>query len=260
MNTVPPDTAASAAAGSPPALAPQPGLSRYGGLAALLRARITQGDWVPGGAIPAESVLAREHGVALGTMRQAIAVLVAEGLLERVQGRGTFVRAGLSGASMLRFFRFRSQGQALSEAPRSEILHSTVAPASDAQAEALGLPAGAELMRLRRLRSIAGTPCLLETLWLPLPLFQPLRELPTAEWGDLLYPRYLQTVGVPVTRAQDDLSFGLLSAADARDLQLPSGHPCVQVSRRAFDIKGRCIELRQTLGDAFSFHYSAQLR
>jgi DNA-binding transcriptional MocR family regulator len=48
----------------------------------------------------------KEHGVALGTLRQALALLVAEGLLERQHGRGTFVRAGLGGASMLRFFRF----------------------------------------------------------------------------------------------------------------------------------------------------------
>jgi GntR family transcriptional regulator len=76
---------------------PAPGQSRYGWLAASLRARITQGEWVPGTALPAEAALAREHGVALGTLRQALALLVAEGLLERQHGRGTFVRAGLGG-------------------------------------------------------------------------------------------------------------------------------------------------------------------
>ena len=86
------------------------GQSRYGWLAASLRARITQGEWPPGAALPAEAALAREHGVALGTIRQAIALLVADDLLERRHGRGTFVRAGLGGASMLRFFRFR-QGE-----------------------------------------------------------------------------------------------------------------------------------------------------
>ena len=89
---------------------PAPGQSRYGWLAASLRARITRGEWVPGTALPAEAALAREHGVALGTLRQALALLVAEGLLERQHGRGTFVRAGLGGASMLRFFRFRHGG------------------------------------------------------------------------------------------------------------------------------------------------------
>ena len=58
---------------------PAPGQSRYGWLAASLRARITRGEWVPGTALPAEAALAREHGVALGTLRQALALLVAEG-------------------------------------------------------------------------------------------------------------------------------------------------------------------------------------
>ena len=88
------DSAFSSAAGLG-ADQPAPGQSRYGWLAASLRARITRGEWVPGTALPAEAALAREHGVALGTLRQALALLVAEGLLERQHGRGTFVRAGL---------------------------------------------------------------------------------------------------------------------------------------------------------------------
>ena len=60
------------------------GLSRYGSLASTLRGHILSGEWAPGSAIPAETQLAKSCGVALGTMRQAIAVLVSEGLLERV--------------------------------------------------------------------------------------------------------------------------------------------------------------------------------
>src|SRR5437868_14002795 len=91
---------------------PAAGISRYGRIATQLRRKIVSGEWPPGTAIPAESGLAHEFGIALGTIRQAIGVLVQEGLLERVQGKGTFVRTGLSGASMMRFFRFRPDGAA----------------------------------------------------------------------------------------------------------------------------------------------------
>src|SRR5215212_9098381 len=88
-------------------LAPrEPGQSRYGALAAALRARVVAGEWPPGSAMPAEQTLASEHGVALGTMRRALELLAQQGLVERLHGRGTFVRAGLSGATMMRFFRF----------------------------------------------------------------------------------------------------------------------------------------------------------
>ena len=166
---------------------PAPGQSRYGWLAASLRARITRGEWVPGTALPAEAALAREHGVALGTLRQALALLVAEGLLERQHGRGTFVRAGLGGASMLRFFRFRHGGD-LTATPTSIILSRQVVAAGPETAEGLGLPVGASVLALQRLRSIADEPCLLEQLWLPLPAFDALKDSDPVTWGDLLYP------------------------------------------------------------------------
>ena len=237
-----------------------PGMSRYGWLAATLRSRITCGEWAPGSALPAESALAREHAVALGTIRQAIGVLVEEGLLDRVRGSGTFVRNGLNGASMLRFFRFRGPGGNLSEVPHSDIVERRVEPASATQAQMLGAEEGLPVLSLRRVRSLAGAPCLVERIWLALPLFDPLVDLPLPDWGDLLYPLYQQHAGVAVIRAQDDLSFDLLDARDAGALRLPDRHPCVLVTRRAFDLRGRCVEMRHTRGDAFSFHYSAQLR
>lgn len=84
----------------------EPGLSRYASLAQALRARVVAGEWPPGSALPAESQLASEHGVALGTMRRALELLVEQGFIERLHGKGTFVRQGLTGATMLRFFRF----------------------------------------------------------------------------------------------------------------------------------------------------------
>ena len=234
---------------------PPEGQSRYGWLATTLRARITQGEWAPGTALPAEAALAREQGVALGTMRQAIALLVSEDLLERQHGRGTFVRAGLGGASMLRFFRFR-QGGDLAETPASRILKRRVTLASRDMADALGLPAGASVLELLRLRSLGGQPCLLERIWLALPACEALVQSDPAAWDDLLYPMIQRVCGITIHKAEDALSFGLLNATQARHLKLQAGHPCVQVDRRAFDMTGRCIELRTTLGDAHAFHYT----
>ena len=238
---------------------PAPGQSRYGWLAAGLRARITQGEWVPGTALPAEAALAKEHGVALGTLRQALALLVAEGLLERQHGRGTFVRAGLGGASMLRFFRFR-QSDERAATPTSAILKRHVELAASDVTDAFSLPAGASVLQLQRLRSISGQPCLLEQLTLPLPLFDALAQSDTAAWDDLLYPMYQRVCSVSIYRAEDTLSFSLLTVEQAVLLQLDAGHPCAQVQRRAFDMHGHCVELRTTLGDAFAFQYTAQIR
>jgi GntR family transcriptional regulator len=234
------------------------GQSRYGWLAALLRARIQQGEWVPGSALPAESALAKQQGVALGTVRQSIAVLVKEGLLERRHGHGTFVCAGLGGASMLRFFRFR-QGDDFKAIPQSTILKRQITPAKADTADALGISAGVSALKLLRLRSLGGQPCLLEQLWLPLPTFETLATSDTATWGDVLYPLYQRVCGITVYRAEDTLRFTTLSASQARYLNLAPAHPCVQVDRRAFDLTGRCIEHRRTWGDAHAFNYTLHI-
>ena len=237
----------------------EPGQSRYGWLAAALRSRIVQGEWAPGDAIPPEALLAKSYNVALGTLRQALALLVSAGLLERHHGRGTFVKAGLDGATMLRFFRFRQSGE-LQAAPSSRILSRKRRLADLDEADTLGLPAGTSVLVLERLRSIEEQPCLIETLVLQLPLFDALTESDTTAWDDLLYPMYQRVCGVVIHHAEDHLSFGQLTQQQAKRLGLERGHPCVRVQRRAFDLANRCVELRTTLGDAFAFEYTAQVR
>ena len=57
-----------------------------------MRARIRDGVWQPGMKIPREIELSRELGISRTTLRTAMAALMAEGLLFRVTGRGTFVQ------------------------------------------------------------------------------------------------------------------------------------------------------------------------
>lgn len=238
---------------------PSPGQSRYGWLAGALRSRILQGEWAPGQAIPPESALSQSYGVALGTMRQALSLLVSDGLLERKHGKGTFVKSGLGGATMMRFFRFRHSGE-LQTAPRSRILGCKQRLASEDEADALGLPLGSTVLAVERLRTVQDKPCLLEYLVLPLPVFDALAHSDTRQWDDLLYPMYQRVCGVVIHHAQDQLTFGQLTATQARHLKLDKGHPCARVQRRAYDLADRCVELRTTLGDAFSFEYTAHVR
>jgi DNA-binding GntR family transcriptional regulator len=67
--------------------APEPS---YKQLADLLRARITSGEIGPRELLPSITYLTGETGLAVGTVRRAIAVLVEEGLAYTVPGRGTF--------------------------------------------------------------------------------------------------------------------------------------------------------------------------
>ncbi|HSW08113.1 GntR family transcriptional regulator [Aquabacterium sp.] len=235
---------------------PPLGQSRYGALAAALKARIVAGEWPPGSALPPEQGLAAQHGVALGTLRQALALLAEQGLVERLHGKGTFVRSGLAGAPMLRFFRF---GDGAGEVPASRIVSRQALAAPAAVARQLGIGPGEAALRLRRLRSLDAVPRLVEEIWLPLPRCAALLDSDTAGWGDLLYPHLATACGLHVHRAVDEISFGQLGAADAKALRLATGHPCALVRRQAFDLAGRCVEYRCTRGDAHAFQYTVAI-
>ena len=67
-------------------------LPAYFQLAQSLRQRIADETYPPGSRLPSESALAKSFGVSAMTARQAVTVLAEDGLVERVQGSGTFVR------------------------------------------------------------------------------------------------------------------------------------------------------------------------
>lgn len=63
-------------------------------IADLLRELIREGALKPGAMVPSELTLVEQHGVARGTVRSALALLVDEGLIEVVPGQGRRVAGG----------------------------------------------------------------------------------------------------------------------------------------------------------------------
>lgn len=68
-------------------------MAKYEKIADDLRARIGAGEWLPGGKLPSETPeLTGQYKTSLPTIRQALAVLATEGVVDKVHGRGNFVR------------------------------------------------------------------------------------------------------------------------------------------------------------------------
>ena len=233
-------------------------LPRYQRLRDEIAAEIAAHVWKPGEAIPSETDLAASHGVALGTVRRAIDVLAADGLVERVQGRGTFVRRPSFDRSLMRFLRL--QGGAPGTVPQSRILIRREEQAEDEVAAALGLERGAPVIYFLRQRLVDGEVRLVEEIWLSGALFAPLLVLDVADFGDLLYPLYEDVCGLSVASADETLTVGTIPPALAPSLKLDPGQPVVVIERLARGYDGRPLEWRRSRAPAGTFRYSAHIR
>lgn len=222
-----------------------------------LSRRISSGEWSPDTPLPPERQLADEYGISIGTMRRVLTELTTEGRLVREQGRGTFVRRLDFTSSFTRFFRLGAHSDAI---PESTIVERSVELAQPAVASALALEDDAEVLRLERHRCYDGTPKLLETIYLPLPQFQALTDLPVEEFGLLLYPLYETTCDETVTSAAEVLHIEQASATDAQHLSINETDTIVAIERTARNLHGAPIEYRISRGNARGFTYRLDIK
>lgn len=231
-------------------------LPAYVRLRDTLTGQIAEGVWTPDHPIPSEARLADEYGVSVGTVRKAVDGLVGEGLLERRQGSGTFVRAPSFNATLFRFFPMMGNDGAAPPIPSSQLILRSVSPAPTEAEQALG---GGALIKIVRLRSLSDQPVLFEEIYIPVSRFSGFEELPETALGPLLYPVYAEHFGVFIKRATDDVSFDVASQNVARRLRIEEGDPLAVIRRTAFDIEGKPVEWRIASGSAKGFRYRSEI-
>ncbi|OAJ55233.1 GntR family transcriptional regulator [Paraburkholderia ginsengiterrae] len=234
-------------------------LPRYQRLRDEMIALIAARHWRPGEAIPTEQALALSYDVAVGTVRKAVDLLVAEGLLERFQGRGTFVRRASFDSSLFRFFRFQTR-QGERRIPESRILRREVVDAPSAVAATLQISSSARVIQMSRLRLIDGVPMLAEEIWLPYVRFAAFAQMDLNEVGDLLYPVYEAQCNQVVASATETLTVEAIGPLHARLLHIEPGTPAVVIERLAYGYDRQPLEWRRSRGPASEFIYQAEIR
>jgi GntR family transcriptional regulator len=233
-----------------------PRLPLHAKLREELTGRVRSGEWTPAEPIPPESALASFYGVSVGTVRRVLGELVDQGLLERRQGDGTYVRRARFDRALHRFFRHGTAGDTL---PDSRILLREVRTAEATVADSLRLTSGAEVLYLKRVRSRAGDPLLVEDIWLPLPRFEAIARAGLDELGNLLYPAYEELAGQIVGGASEELTVERCDAPTAELLGCEAAEPVVVIERIAHAHDDTPLERRVTRGRANTFRYRVEL-
>ena len=217
-------------------------------LARGLRDAIERGVVRPQEALPAERDLATDFAVSRITVRKALDALVADGLLIRRQGAGTFV-AGRVEKQFAKLSSFSEDMAARGRTARSEwVLRGDGAVTPD-ESLMLGLSPGAPVYRFRRIRFADDLPMAIEHSAIPGFALEAVDAV-----VDSLYAA-LEAAGNRPVRALQRLRAVLFTVEQAQLLGVEKGAPGLFIERRGFLDDGRAIEATQSWyrGDAYDF-------
>jgi GntR family transcriptional regulator len=221
----------------------------------VLVKRIADGVWHAGEALPSEQEIAVDLGVSQGTVRKALDEMTGDNLVVRRQGRGTYVAKHDDARILFQFFKLvPDTGERTF--PESRMLDARKVADREA-GDALDLKPRDKVVRLERVRSIGGEPCILERIHLPAPLFPDIEARPLP---NNLYELYASEYGVAIGRASEKLKAVAASAAEARALGVGAGSPLLRIDRIAFALDGRKVEWRVSLCHTDRVHYWSDLR
>jgi GntR family transcriptional regulator len=198
---------------------------------ARLRALVAEGH--PGDRLPSERELAEQLGAARMTVRHAMDALVAEGLLERRHGSGTY----LLPRPVVRFLGLTSFSQDMRERglePGSRLLGFAEVPADEETALRLRVDPGTPVLRFTRLRTGDGRPMAVETTEIARAVVP---GLGPEDLGGSLYELLARRYGIVPASASVTIEAEAPDAATAALLDLPAGGATLRM--RMVDADGR---------------------
>ena len=189
--------------------------------------------------MPNEFQLADEFGVSQGTVRKALDALAAEHLVERHQGRGTFVARHTSDTVHFRFFQLYGAGGRIQ--PKAAICRSRGCAERMEQA-ALALAGRARDPHLAHPHARGRADHRRVHFAVRSALFSELLSRETVP--NTLYDLYQTDFGITVARVEENLRAVAASDATARRLSCAVGTPVLAIERVAFDYGGQPVEWR----------------
>jgi GntR family transcriptional regulator len=234
-------------------------LPLYVQLEQALLAHIRTAGLGPGDRFLTEVEIAKSYEVSRATIRQALARMVADGHLERIQGLGSFVaKPRPTHQPLLTSFTENMGSQGYT--PCRKVLRSdTVSTPEDLQA---ALSWGALSQHVLRLFFADQTPVGISETWLPvdalagrLDLFDPA----ALETGSLYSLLQGPAIGLQLHRGTETVRAGTVSAAQAELLSCDPGAPALVVRRVSYTPSDRPVESTVMTFAADRYEYRVDL-
>ncbi|TNC23457.1 GntR family transcriptional regulator [Amycolatopsis alkalitolerans] len=218
----------------------------------MLRGAV-QGGHYPDGQLPSEAELMASHQASRATVREALALLRAEGLIERTQGIGTHVVANPVKTSLPEAHGIikPARDSMFNQRMRPRELDRSVVPAPTTVAERLGVAPGTPCLRLEYVALHNEEPVAVATNYVLFPEAGKLRDTPfVSDWY-----RLLDDAGVPLSDSEFVFDCELADAPLASVLGVREGSPLISMEQIIYDLAGRPFDLAfiHTCGERFRF-------
>jgi GntR family transcriptional regulator len=219
---------------------------------------LTRGDWKPGAAIPAERRLSERFRISVGTVRKAIDELVAENILIRQQGRGTFVASHNREREVFYFLHVVPQ-HGPKQYPEVQLQAFARGKADRMTAEALAIEPGDAVIRIRNVLRLDGVPVIVDDIALPALRFAGLTERQFSERRSTIYHLYQEAFGISVVKTRERVRATPADDASAALLDVTRATPLLQIRRIALTYRDAPVEHRVSLVNTERHEYWAEI-
>lgn len=210
----------------------------YTQIADDLRAQIAAGTLRPGDDVPTEADLAARWQTSRGPIRNALAALKREGLIETGRGRPARVVARKASQAVDMSVPFTRWARDLGVTPGAQTQELSLRRAGD-RADMLGVAADDIIVCVVRLRLLDGRPTMLERLFYTEEVGRRLLDVDTDE---ISITEYLGSAGHPIVGLEHQIDAVAADEQDAALLRVPQGTPILRLSRISRDADGRIFE------------------
>jgi GntR family transcriptional regulator len=235
----------------------------YRRLAAELRDQLARGEFAHGRQLPTEAQLSEAHQVSRQTVRRALQDLVAEGLVYRVRGRGTFATAVSPGSRHVRSFGSVEDLLAYSVETTLETIEPLSRRIDVEAASRLRLPTDEVMTALLR-RHHDGAPFCAVRLYLPVPLGTAVVALGMlAEAGQVTSQTVISVIdrvsAMPITGAHQSITASTLEPRIAELIDGQAGEPALRIDRLDYNANGEPVELSISYFNPARYSYRVEL-
>ena len=227
-------------------------------VARALLSAVQSGELKHGDALASETDLAKSLGVSVGTLRKAVDDLVAQQILVRHQGRGTYVATHSRDRFLEQFFQVEAQS-GLKEFPAIDTVDFMAGKANARELAMLDLAPGDPVFRIGNLLSLQDRQVVSDQICLPAGLFRGLTEKRVKERSSTLYHLYQTEFGITVVKAEERLRAIACTPELAAALARPVGTPMIELHRVARGLNGQAVEYRVSVIDTTQHEYVSHL-